>query len=304
MTARLIGTFRPGSQEWHDARAEGVGGSEVGAILGLSPWESRFSLWHRKRGLIGPVEETPEMEWGTRLEPVILAKYRDEHPDWSHVADVTTQGTFVDSDRPWQVANPDLWGGDRVVDAKFSMFGYGWGEPGTDEVPPHVRCQIVWYMDVLGVEVGYLAVLVGGCDYREYIVEYDPEEALFLRSQVALFLDEVANDVRPDVDAHTQTYQTIRELHPEIDGTDIDLDTDIAHRYVTARHELKAAQEREQFARSAVADSMGNAKRARWDDYTIATRQAKGGGTPFVVAGRQLPEPTEFEPFINQGASL
>lgn len=300
MTARLIGTFRPGSQEWHDARAEGVGGSEVGAILGLSPWESRFSLWHRKRGLIGPVEETPEMEWGTRLEPVILDKFRDTHPELDFDL---ANGTFCPPDRPWQIANPDLLATDAVVDAKFSVFGDGWGTPGSDEVPPHVRCQIVWYMDVLSAEVGYLAVLVGGYDYREYRVDYDPQEALFLRSQAATFLDEVANDIRPDVDEHSQTYQTIRELHPDIDGTDIELDTDLAGAYVDARAALKTAETSEQYARSRVAEAMGNAKRARWDDYTIATRQARGEGRPYVVAGRKLPDPDTFQSFTT-GASL
>ncbi len=304
MSAVLVGSFTPGSDEWHAARAKGLGGSEIGAVLGLSPWESRFSLWHRKAGELGPVEETPEMEWGTRLEPVILAKYADLHPEWAQVADQTTQGTFAPKDRPWQIANPDRWGADRVVDAKFSMFGDGWGEPGSDEVPPHIRCQIVWYMDVLQVRFGHLAVLVGGCDYREYVVEYDPAEAEYLRYEGEQFLLDLASNVRPDLDAHSATYQAVRELHPEIDGTDIEIDTDLAQWYVAARADLRAAEEREQFARTAIADAMGTAKRARWDDWTIANRQARNGGTPYIVAGRKLPDLDAFEQFTNQGASL
>ena len=53
-TGVLIGTFSPGSEEWLAARADGLGGSEVAAVLGLSPFESRFSLWHRKAGRVGP----------------------------------------------------------------------------------------------------------------------------------------------------------------------------------------------------------------------------------------------------------
>jgi len=81
VTATVLGRWEPGSPEWHAARAHGVGGSEVAAIVGCSPFESRFSLWHRKAALVGPVDETPEMEWGRRLEPAIAAKFMDEHPN-------------------------------------------------------------------------------------------------------------------------------------------------------------------------------------------------------------------------------
>ena len=81
MTAVALGQWPPGSPEWHAARAAGIGGSEVAPILGLSPFESRFSLWHRKAGRIAPVDVSPEMEWGTRLEPAIAQKFRETHPE-------------------------------------------------------------------------------------------------------------------------------------------------------------------------------------------------------------------------------
>src|SRR5205823_13949319 len=71
----FVGDFEPGSPEWHAARARGLGGSEIAAVLGLSPWESKFSLWHRKMGLASPVVETDEMYWGKLHEPTILAEW-------------------------------------------------------------------------------------------------------------------------------------------------------------------------------------------------------------------------------------
>jgi predicted phage-related endonuclease len=42
LEAKFLGDFEAGSQEWHDLRNEGgaIGGSDIGAIAGLSPWES------------------------------------------------------------------------------------------------------------------------------------------------------------------------------------------------------------------------------------------------------------------------
>lgn len=285
MSARLIGTFDAGSPEWHAARAHGVGGSEIAAILGLSPWESRFSLWHRKAGMVGGVEETPEMEWGKRLEPVILQKYRDVHPDLDFEV---INGTFCPTDRPWQIANPDLLAADRVVESKFSMFGDGWGADGTDEVPVHVRCQVLWYCDVVEREIADVVVLVGGCDWREYHVDYDADEARLLRERAEEFLGTVTAGVRPNIDAHSATYQVIKEMHPDIEDVEVVLANDTAHQYIEAKAAEKKATEAARLAAALVADEMGTAKKATWDGQTIATRQARGEGIPYVVAGRNL----------------
>jgi len=48
--AKLLGVFDNGTSEWHEVRADGIGGSEIGTILGLNRWESAFYLHHLKTG--------------------------------------------------------------------------------------------------------------------------------------------------------------------------------------------------------------------------------------------------------------
>lgn len=296
--ARLIGHFAPGSPEWHAARANAIGGSEVAPLLGLSPFESRFSLWHRKAGHVGPVEESPEMEWGKRLEPAILAKFADEHPElYLH----RNGPTLVHDDRPWQLANPDGIAHPRlgdpcgppwacpdavVVEAKCSRFGDDWGEPGTDEIPVHYRTQVLWYLDTLGLARAHVAVLIAGCEYREYVVDHQADEAAQLRTAAEEFLADVAARRRPPIDDHTATYQVIKTLNPEIDGTEVMLPGHVALGFIRAYAALKAAKAKEQQARSLVADAMGNAHRATWDGSPIARRQQRGEGLPYVVAAK------------------
>lgn len=287
MAPVLIGSFQPGSEPWHAARAKGLGGSEIGAVLGLSPYESRFSLWHRKAGMVDPIEETPPIEWGKRLEQPILAKFREVHPDLDY--DVRN-GTFSPEGRPWQIANPDLLATDRVIDAKFSLFGDGWGDAGTDDVPPHIRCQVVWYMDVLELDRADLAVLVGGYDYREYTVRYDAAEAKLLRDRGAQFLDDLARARRPNIDDHSETYEVIKEMHPEIVPEKVLVDNDIARAFIATKAAKKRAEAAAQQATSVLADVMGEAHVAEWDGRIIARRQTKGDSRPFVVAAKNLPE--------------
>jgi putative phage-type endonuclease len=299
----LLGTWRPLSPEWHAARADGLGGSEIAAVLGLSKWESRFSLWHRKAARIGPQAESPEMEWGKRLEPAIIAKFADEHPGLV----VFPTGTWRHAERPWQVANPDALlharddrgliadQPDALLEAKFALYDDEWGEPGTDEIPPYYLAQCRWYLDVLGLDTCHVAVLIGGHDYREYVVHPDSDDTATMLAAATEFIASLRTGQRPDIDEHGATYQAICELHPLIDPVDVDLPADLARDFCRARHALKAAEAAAQQQTSLVADALGTGRRARFLDQTIATRQARGDRTPYLVAGRGLPTFTEQE---------
>lgn len=289
MSAVTLPSFEPGSAEWHDQRRRSVGGSEVAAILGIGKWESRFSLWHRKAGTLGPQEDNPLMEWGRRLEPVVLAKFAETHPQLA----VNQGGTFTHPDRPWQIASPDAVIGDieGIVEVKTAHDDYDqlWGEPGTDEIPVYYRTQTLWYLDVLEIPYADVAVLISGSDYREYRVHYDADEALTLRNAAREFLDSIETGERPGIDEHQATYQAIRHLHPEIEPVDVELPAELVRGYCTARTSLDDAKGEAARWTSIIADYMGTAQYAKFAGLTIARRQAKGSGAPFIVAGRNLP---------------
>lgn len=292
MSAVYLGDWPAGSPEWHEARRHGLGGSEIAAVLGLSPYESRFTLHHRKAGLAGPQEENNEMEWGKRLEPVIADKWADEHPDVT----LERTGVWCHPDRPWQICSPDRFiirsGSDTpdLLEIKTARVDVGWGAEGTDEVPPHIRVQCLWQADTFDRPRTFVAVLIGGCDYREYVIERDEAECAELRAAAVEFLDGLAEGRLPDIDAHSATYTLIRELHPEIEPVEVPLETDLAVAYVSTHRAVKDAEARHAEAKSRVAAAMGTAQRATWDGHTIATRQARQGGTPYVVVGRKLPD--------------
>lgn len=297
----LVGTFEVGSPEWHAARMDGLGGSEIAAVLGLSKWESRFSLWHRKAGRLGQQPESDEMEWGKRLEPAIIRKFADEHPDLH----VLPTGTWRHGHRPWQIGNPDALLYDvelgvsedpvALLETKFALYDDEWGDPGTDEIPPYYLAQCRWYLDVLGLQVCHVAVLIGGHDYRQYVVHPDAGDTALMLEAAVEFIATIRTGQRPDIDAHSATYHAVRELHPLIDPVDVDLPPGLAADYCRAKHAVKAAETEAQLQTSRLADLLGTAKNARWDGQTIARRQAKGEGVPYIVAGRNLPTFPEQE---------
>ncbi len=276
MTAVHVGTFTPGSPEWHAARTHGVGGSEASSVVGLSPWVSAFSLWQRKAGAIGPQQVTPAMEWGHRLESAVLKAFA-ERAEGDFIQGV---GTYAHRDRPWQLANPDALLDSEPVDAKTAdaHTAHEWGPDGSDVVPPHYRCQLIQYGDVLGTHAGWIACLIGGNDFRVYHLKWEESEAAWLREKVGTFWQTVLDGKAPPLDGSDSTYQAVREMHPEIDGSDIDLSPRLFARYEATRSALDGAKERHQQAKTEVLQEMGEARRAYVDGIPVLRRQPHGRG--------------------------
>lgn len=65
-----------GSKEWLEMRQKFIGASDAPIILGLSPWVTPYQLWEQKLGF-SKQEENEAMRRGTRLEPIVRAKYED-----------------------------------------------------------------------------------------------------------------------------------------------------------------------------------------------------------------------------------
>jgi len=78
--ATLLGNFDNNSPEWHELRnTKGViSGSEIGAILGLSPFTSAITLWAEKTGRIErDFVGNTAMRLGQLVEPAIRQLYRN-----------------------------------------------------------------------------------------------------------------------------------------------------------------------------------------------------------------------------------
>ncbi|MGW3490604.1 YqaJ viral recombinase family nuclease [Streptomyces sp. NPDC001054] len=289
-TGVLLGTFTPGSPEWEEARAGlTVTATEIAAVVGLSPWQSRFSLWHKKAGLpVPPFVGSPAVEWGNRLEDAVAAKFADEHPNLLPCP----TGTWRHAERAWQVATPDrllhptpedVFTSTEpvsILEVKTSPQGDGWGPSGSDEFPVHYRCQILWQQDTLGLTApAHLAVLIGGCDYREYVVEYDEDDAINLRDAASQLLIEVQDGVRPPIDGADATYQTIRVQPDGLDDTDVQIPAEDAARYEQAQRAAKAATEELTAAKGVLLDHIGTGKRAVVGERRIAYRTVRDGRT-------------------------
>lgn len=280
MTAVLLGVEKPNTPAWHKLRRGGIGASEIAVVAGLSPYESPFHLWHVKKGNIPGPAVSNAMDWGNRLEPLVIGWWQEQHPD---VYAIGQPGSYAHEDRPWQRCNPDALiedpnGGPSLLQVKTSRYGNDFGPSGSDEIPLHYRCQVQWEMDVFGVDHCWLAVLIGGNEPRQYRIEADPEGQATLRTVAEKFWQSLATDDEPPIDASDSTHEAVRKLHPDIDpDTDADVDTALYRRYLLTKQDADSAAAAHKQAKSEVLAAIGNARRGLVDGIPVLRRQpAKG----------------------------
>lgn len=277
----------PGSPEW----CRRVSPSKVAAILGISPWDSRRSIFHKMRGEAPWDEETPAMERGTLCEPAVLAWWRKhyEHDGWED------QPTFTLGD--WCVATPDAItreGDDEVlVEAKTAANMDDWGDPGTDAIPAYYLAQVYVAMEVAhrnGRKVVRTHVpVLGGYRllFENYVVEYDAAIGAELLARMEAWRDLLAGDEPPALDGSVATFEAMRQLHPEIDRkAEIELTLDEAATLVGTYEAVKSLEDDLRLAKSTVLDRMGRAQFAMHNGAKIARRQPRGEAVTFVVVGK------------------
>jgi putative phage-type endonuclease len=285
-TAEFVGQFEPGSDEWHAARKDGIGGSEIAAVLGLSPWESAFSLYHRKRGLVPPRESNTEMEAGRRLEPVICDVFEERHPEFRLQR---APGTFRNRERQWQIANPDGLLFDKsgsiskpcaLFEAKFALSSEKWGPEFTGYVPLHYVAQQQHYIDTIGVRKAFLMVFIGSTgEFREYEILADPDDIRTQREAGAEFMRQVAEKVRPRIDGHEQTLKTVKEMPEGMVDLDVEVWPVLRDQYFDVLEAFDKAAEEKRRAQSLVLDQIADGHRAVCRGERVATRTVRDGKT-------------------------
>lgn len=259
---------RPDNPQWHKLRREGVSASEIAAVLGLSPWDSAFSLyWRKVNGW--QTDANDAMSTGTRLEPVVADWWADEQDPHENMA-VVRAGLYAHLDRPWQLATPDRlihmtcpgcdgigiesWDVGPCEDCRGTTLGSpplavleckwtgswdGWGDPGTDDIPIYYRAQVLWQCDVLGVDEWHLAAL-GPSGFRAYQGRRDERDLAVMREHGRRFMDRLTAGDPPDVDEHTATLAALKRLHPDLVDEEAEISPATAAGYQRARA-LKAA---------------------------------------------------------------
>jgi putative phage-type endonuclease len=197
--------------EWLEARQHGIGASECAAAIGLSRWESPYSLWARKCGLVPPPESNLAMEIGTITEPLNAARYAEA----TGAAVRRVNRLMRSREYPFMLASLDRRRADgRLVELKWTERGDGYGEPGTDQVPDEVLCQTIHQMAVSGSPAVDVSVIFGAKRHAIYTVERDAAAEARVIEREAILWQHVEDRTEPALDGSDATLRALGLLYP------------------------------------------------------------------------------------------
>lgn len=256
--ANAIKTTNLRREDWLALRQSGIGGSDIAAIIGVSPYATAYDIYQSKTQPLVAEDMNEFAYWGTVLEDTVAREFSKR----SGLKIQNVNFLMRHPEHRWAIANidravinPEISGNVRFKDGKLTTneiveiktaseyVGKNWGNEDSDEVPDQYQCQAQWYMGVTGTQVCHMAVLIGGNKYRQYKIDRHQDFIDYLFEQAASFWnDNVLAGAEPDA----TTLQNAKDKYPRHNpDTTLDVALDSETAKVFEHYETLKAQEKE-----------------------------------------------------------
>lgn len=234
-------TNRISREEWLKLRLKGVGGSDAAAVCGMSRYSSPLDVWMLKTGKKGTEADNEKMYFGRLLEPVL----REEFAKRTGFKVQECPFLFAYEEYPFMISNIDGVvtepnGNKAVLEIKTTNSVTAIKDL-EDGLPVEYFLQVQHYLAVTNLSKAYIAVLVGGNDFKIRTVERDDE---VIQTIIALeskfWSDYVLTDIQPP--AEFNSTEALNQLYPKSNGKSVSLSAE-ADYLVTQYREIKTAED-------------------------------------------------------------
>ena len=267
-------------------RPHGIGGSDIAALLGLSPYKTPLELWAEKVGHPGIKESQGiHLRFGQHVEPFIAKEYERSTGLVTHVYPQAIThplhdfmyghiDRFVTPANQSHLSGNDIFKTDTLLECKTaSVYNRDqWGEPGTEQVPSNYLLQCAWYMAITGCTKADIAVLLGNQDFRVYRITKDTELENMLIDQAQKFWEKY---VKPCVAPPAQSINDLRILYPyDKSGEKAQSSQQLYEnciKYHTLNKELSHISDELEIIKKEIMQSMGSAQELTYEGKVLAT---------------------------------
>jgi len=263
-----------------------LGGSDIAAVMGISPWKTPVVLWQEKTGR--SEEPKPDkfrqriLERGKKLEPYVLEMVTDKLREQGHEVEIiATNKYYTDVDHNFLRCEIDfemLLDGEHINGDCKTVSGFArahWGEEDTDEVPMHYAAQFMHGMGITGRSRCLVAALIGLDDVAIYWVNRDDDTIAAMRERAVRFWTQyVQTDTAPD----PIEFSDITALFPRDNGQPIEATEKIAAAVASLKHvksQIKTLEEQEEELRFQIGDFISPNTTLTFRGADIATWKAQ-----------------------------
>jgi hypothetical protein len=257
----------------------------------VSRWESPFALWNRMKHLIAPKPHQPSFDVGLAMELAMAQLWKIQHPGWrlspgevQYHTDEFGFPALATLDRRATRGSKQ-----RILEMKIARdLGEleAWGDPSlSGDAPTDYVLQCIAQQLLTGLQEP-LDLMVLGPYYKEriYTIEFDETIAGWMVNQCRDFYESLAGDQPPPLDDSVSCYDAVRELHPDIDGSIVEVPIELAEQITDLRGEIGPLEAKLRGHKSELLSLMGRAQTATANGVPVARRQPHArGGVALVV---------------------
>lgn len=285
----------PGSSEWLKL----ITPSKVPSILGVSRFKSQYTLWHEMAGLVepSPISEgqQDDFDYGHAAEMAAAEYWKYKNPGWLiSRGEVQLSNEALPFPNLVTVDRRGVRGSHRrVVEVKTARDLEEWGDEGSGETPADYAAQVSAQMVFTGwtKQAGNIVLWPQYGKPKIYVVEFKPAVAEWIVNECVAWMESLRTLTPPPLDDSVTCYETVKALHPDIDGTDAPIDPELAAEFLRADREEKDAKQRARGYKTKLLDAMGNARVAKVGDVKIANRRPNSHkGVSLYANGKADPE--------------
>lgn len=297
-------------EQWLEERKKTVGGSEIGAILGMNPWQSAYSLWAERTGKVATFEGNLQTKVGTYLEDLVAKLFEEE----SGFKVQRTNFIYRNDLYPALHATPDrlLVGRKAGLECKTTSAFNAKKFRGTD-FPGQYYAQAVQYMAVLDLPEWYIAVLVGNHEFHIYHLTRIKDQPKTDFCEVSLYIEEaeittlaaaaeewlqhVRDDTPPNIDGSEASRETLMEIYQEGVGGAVDLfgREGWLIRYEQIKEQIKALEDEKRGIENAICNDLGDNYEGRAGKYRVTWKPVSRTTFDSKACLRDHPEMAQYQ---------
>lgn len=290
-------------EEWLADRSKGIGGSDVGAVLGLNKYKSTYTLWAEKSGIVPQEEVNNEaVRVGHDLEQYVADRFVEAT---GHKV-VTSEYSFQSEKYPFMLANVDRLlvdepsGLECKTASALTRYDFENGD-----IPPSYYCQCMHYMAVTGLKKWYIAILVMGKGFYWFEIKRDEEEIKALIEAESDFWNKVENGIEPPIDGMESTSKTLSECFGySKDGKECILgyEAENALNMINSINEkMKELKEQKNLYENIVKREMRSAERAETEDLVVTWKRKQS--RRFSQSDLKKNEPLIYKKYMKESTS-
>lgn len=278
--------------EWLRERQCGIGGSDVGAILGINKYKTPFEVYIEKTEPITEVKEQSESAYfGDIFEDVVAKEFEKRtgkkvRRDRKH---------YKHNDYPFMVANIDrrVVGENAILECKTAN-QFLMKEWEGEEIPASYLVQVQHYLAVTGAEIGYIAVLIGGQKFIWKEVQRDEELIEMIIESEKDFWKKVQDETPPALDGSSAAENYIKEKYKQAESEKaIELGFEYKDKiktYLEKKEQLKVFETEVKELENQIKFEMGRAEYAYAPGYTLSWKNVSSSKVDSKKLKSEYPE--------------